>query len=205
MSGSPVVGKECDGDTKTSVSSLDLQGLNDDIFEFVPEEGYCPQTDDEGSSDGVNVDVSSSSSSDNSEHPINVDGHGDQPEPPYLAHLHHELGGEVWDGGADACRFNSKTTKECYPFANTTTAALFAFSVKWQLSRACLADLIAMLRIIYNQEGEVTEQAGDDGNSLFNLDDVPENTENFVARNRQYLTLLEVMKRQVKVKSGHKG
>ena len=76
-SGSPVVGKECDGDTNISVSSLDLQGLNDDIFEFVPEEGYSPQTDDEGSSDGVNVDVSSSSSSDTSEYSINVDLHRD--------------------------------------------------------------------------------------------------------------------------------
>ena len=39
LSGSPVVDKECDEDTNTSVSSLDLHGLNDDVFEFVPEEG----------------------------------------------------------------------------------------------------------------------------------------------------------------------
>ena len=170
LSGSPVVDKECDEDTNTSVSSLDLHGLNDDVFEFVPEEDYyCPQTDDESSSimdDGV--DVSSSSSSENSENSIDVDGHhGDLPQTPYLEHLHHKLGGDVWDGGADACRFNSKATKECYPFANTTTAALFAFSVKWQLSRACLADLIAMLRMFYNQEGEVTEHAGDDEKKAF--------------------------------------
>ena len=54
-----------------------------------------------------------SSSSDNSEHSINVDGHGDLPEPPYLEHLHHELGGELWDGGEEGCKFSSEGTKEC--------------------------------------------------------------------------------------------
>lgn len=44
----PKFGKECDDDTIRTVSSLDLHGLNDDIFEFVPEEGYCLQTDGSG-------------------------------------------------------------------------------------------------------------------------------------------------------------
>ena len=36
-----------------------------------------------------------------SEHSINVDGHGDLPEPPYLEHLHHELGDKVWNDGEE--------------------------------------------------------------------------------------------------------
>ena len=57
-----------------------------------------------------------------------------------------------------------------------------------------------MLRVRIDDAGNVVEEGG---RRLFDADDVPTNLDNFVARSRQYLPLLEVIKRKVKVKPGH--
>ena len=57
-----------------------------------------------------------------------------------------------------------------------------------------------MVRVRIDDAGNVVEAGG---RRLFDADDVPTNLENFVARSRQYLPLVEVIKSRVKVKPGH--
>ena len=62
--------------------------------------------------------------------------------------------------GENIVKFNTKATPECYPFPNTTALFLFVFTVKWQLSRPCLADLTSMLRVCNTDVGNIVEKGG---------------------------------------------
>ena len=192
-----------DKDDSSSITS----GVHDeqsdwDVFSMVDDEcsSQCSSRNGSDADDRVSYSINSEHSSYSDALRDNGSDRGDPEEHSRrLGDLHRHLDGDVWDGG-DRVKFNSKATPDCYPFPNTTTLFLFAFNVKWQLSRACLADLISMLRVRIDDAGNVVEEGG---RRLFDADDVPTNLENFVARSRQYLPLLEVIKRKVKVKPGH--
>ena len=105
-----------------------------------------------------------------------------------------------FEKGGRNVKFNQNETKDRYPFPNTTIAALFAFTVKWQLSRKCLPDSIAILCLYVNEDAEICEG---EGQRIFDTREVLKNTENFVARTRQYIPFLDAIKPRVKLKSGH--
>ena len=109
------------GDMVDGVELTKSQGDADwDIHSFLPE-----------ASDHKDADGSSSDAGEN--YCIPVDNDGDTSKPPHLREVHHNLDGEVWEGGRHV-KYNESATPDCYPFPNTTTAALFAFTVKWPVS-----------------------------------------------------------------------
>lgn len=182
-----------------SVSSLDYRRVNEDLFSFVPEERgeATPKVKTMGRAGRAmlwtmyprqSITVQTSQ----------LDSHGDPTshEPPFFLQLHHELGSKPWSGDE---KIEGLTIRQQKSAIILPTQQRWPFSLfPWNRSSPGRAS-----RLYDNQEGKVTEKAGDDEKRLFNLDGAQESPETFVARTRQYLPLLEVIQFDIKVFPGH--
>ncbi|CAN0018786.1 unnamed protein product, partial [Ascophyllum nodosum] len=111
---------------------------------------------------------------------------------PWLKDLRRQFViGEAVEGGHLRVKFNTKATRECYPFSNKTSVCLFAFCHTFELSRTAVKAMIDVLRA-----------KDENGCFIFNPEDLLESAESFMARQRQYLDLLILIERKERVKEG---
>ena len=111
---------------------------------------------------------------------------------PWLKDLRRQFViGEAVEGGHLRVKFNTKATRECYPFSNKTSVCLFAFCHTFQLSRTAVKAMIDML-----------PAKDENGCFIFNPEHLLESAESFMARQRQYLDLLILIERKERVKEG---